>query len=95
MGLAVEYFFKTIKGDALHEKVLRNALGRISNGRKTTLYDWQKIRIIPSKQKLILTIRMLLCFYLKSIIMTQETILISERNRELFLCLLFINSLTT
>ena len=35
----------TIKGDDIYEKVLDNALGRISNGRKTTLHDWQKIRI--------------------------------------------------
>ena len=42
------------------------------------------------KQKLIITIRMLLCFYLKNIIMTHETILISDSKIEnCFLCLLF------
>ena len=48
MGQVEEHFLKivqTIKGDDIYEKIFRMALDWVSNGRKTTLHDWQKIRI--------------------------------------------------
>ena len=48
MGQVEKHFLKIvqpIKGDDIYEKVFKNALGWIRNGRQTTLHDRQKIRI--------------------------------------------------